>query len=163
MDNDPQKHYVTIFMTVNIFPQYVFMTVKITSWKREILTLHSLHSKSEACRKSDRNHRKMHFKRSPDSYPYPQTSLRSYSDLTTFQLFLCHSSSFRLYFYFLFSLQGDIAARSAPLLNMEPLKCEDWKWVKWSDIVHRKNTEPRTLFDPIRHMLKDLGDDVFLK
>ena len=56
-----------------------------------------------------------------------------------------------------------VSPRSAPLTNMEPHKCEEWKWVKWEEIIKIKKTAPHTLFDPIRHMLNDLGDEKFVK
>jgi hypothetical protein len=49
------------------------------------------------------------------------------------------------------------------LTNLEPLKCEDWKWVSWKDIIAIKKNTPEVLFDPIRHLLDDLPEETFVK
>jgi hypothetical protein len=48
-------------------------------------------------------------------------------------------------------------------MNLEPLKCEDWNWVNWKEIIALNNSTPEALFDPIRHLLKDLPEETFVK
>mmetsp|Transcript_33005 Transcript_33005/g.31447 ORF Transcript_33005/g.31447 Transcript_33005/m.31447 type:complete len:151 (-) Transcript_33005:132-584(-) len=57
--------------------------------------------------------------------------------------------------YITIFMKGNVCKNSAPLTNMEPNKCEEWKWVKWSDIISLKNKDPGCLFDPIKYLIDE--------
>ena len=61
--------------------------------------------------------------------------------------------------YITIFMSGKLCASSAELINMEPHKCEEWKWVPWSDIVDLRKTNESKLFEPMVNLIDTLGEE----
>lgn len=59
-------------------------------------------------------------------------------------------------------MRGDVSTSSAPLMNMEPQKCEQWEWIAWKEIIDKRKNSPELLFDPMIHFIDGLprGEDL---
>jgi hypothetical protein len=52
-------------------------------------------------------------------------------------------------------LRGDIASSSAPLELMEPEKCVEWVWMKWTDLQRQAQSGEIKVFAPLMTLLND--------
>lgn len=59
--------------------------------------------------------------------------------------------------YITLFMTGTVSEDSAELVNMEPHKCVEWKWITWQEVQEIAERSPGTLFDPLLHFVQEKG------
>lgn len=56
-------------------------------------------------------------------------------------------------------MSGCVKENSDSLMNMEPNKCESWKWIPFEELCEIKTKSPEILFPPMINFLKTLQNN----
>eukprot|EP01041_Mallomonas_annulata_P008640 gene8640-17822_t len=63
--------------------------------------------------------------------------------------------------YITIFMSGEVIESSPSLKNMEPDKCDGWEWMPSSKLIDIHRTTPDELFDPLRRLINENGDNYF--
>jgi hypothetical protein len=53
-------------------------------------------------------------------------------------------------------MAAEMKEDSAELQNMEPHKCESWRWVPWEQVIAMRNSPEPSLFIPLINFVDDM-------
>ena len=59
--------------------------------------------------------------------------------------------------YITLFMEADVSADSSTLTNMEPHKCEEWKWMDILALQKMSQDEPSQMFEPLLHFFEEGG------
>lgn len=66
--------------------------------------------------------------------------------------------------YITLFMEANVAEGSPPLANMEPHKCESWRWMEVEELAAlcERDSSGSVMFDPLRHFFEDGGVNTLL-
>ena len=59
-------------------------------------------------------------------------------------------------------MEADVAPDSPPLVNMEPEKCETWKWIDIDKLASLSESDSEGMFEPLMHFFQNNGKHTLL-